>query len=119
MILGDTVAALLGGFGLSYSSSTSLLGVTSLVLLPLCLLKNLSSLAPFSLVGVFGMIYTAVAMGIRYFGGAYSQGGSLANAVASKFQPSFGTIGAKGAFSPSTTVLLCMLSTAYMVRVCF
>jgi Transmembrane amino acid transporter protein len=88
MILGTTFSSLFAGVGLTISSSTSLLGVTTLVLLPLCLLKNLSSLAPFSLLGSAGMVYTAVAMAIRYFGKA---------------------------FSPNAAILVAMLSTAYMV----
>ena len=51
MILGDTFSSLAGGAGYVVSPTKSLLAVTSLVLLPLCLLKNLSSLAPFSLLG--------------------------------------------------------------------
>ena len=40
--------------------------ITGMTLLPLCLLKNLSGLAPFSLVGIGGMFYTSGAMAIRY-----------------------------------------------------
>eukprot|EP00797_Seminavis_robusta_P004814 Sro1311_g261730.2 (227) ;mRNA; f:4520-5201 len=43
-----------------------LLGTTLLILLPLCLLQDLQSLAPFSLVGIAGMVYTTLAMMIRY-----------------------------------------------------
>jgi Transmembrane amino acid transporter protein len=115
MILGTTFSSLFAGAGLAVSSSTSLLGVTTLVLLPLCLLKNLSSLAPFSLLGSAGMVYTAVAMAIRYFGKAYVKGGKFATALPSNLQPSFGNIGASGVFSPNAAILVAMLSTAYMV----
>ena len=115
MILGDTFSSLAAGAGFVMSPTKALLGVTSLVLLPLCLLKNLSSLAPFSLLGSLGMIYTAVAMAIRYFGKAYAPGGKFAKAVAPELQPSFGNIGAAGAWSPQTAILVAMLSTAYMV----
>lgn len=115
MILGDTFSSLFSSAGFSVSASTSLLGVTGLVLLPLCLLKNLSSLAPFSLLGSAGMIYTAIAMAIRYFGGAYKTGGRFAKATAPHLAPNFGTAGASAALSPNTAVLVAMLSTAYMV----
>jgi amino acid permease len=47
MILADTFQALATGMGIALTRTQSLLGITSLVLLPLCFLKNLSSLAPF------------------------------------------------------------------------
>jgi len=62
MILGDTFVSLLATAGLATSKVPTLIGVSGGILLPLCLLKNLASLAPFSLVGSLGMIYTAVAM---------------------------------------------------------
>ena len=70
MILADTFKSLLATIGIMTTRSNALLGVTGLVLLPLCLVKNLSTLAPFSLVGILGMAYTSVAIGIRFFGGA-------------------------------------------------
>jgi Transmembrane amino acid transporter protein len=62
MILGDTFVSLLTTAGIVTTKVPTLIAVTTGVLLPLCLLKNLASLAPFSLVGSLGMIYTAVAM---------------------------------------------------------
>ena len=115
MILGDTFSSLAAGAGYIVSPTTCLLGVTSLVLLPLCLLKNLSSLAPFSLLGSLGMVYTAVAMAIRYFGKAYVKGGKFAKALDPALAPRFGTIGAEGALNSNVFILIAMLSTAYMV----
>ncbi|EJK46352.1 hypothetical protein THAOC_34982 [Thalassiosira oceanica] len=74
MILADTIRALLLTAGFETTRTAALLGITGTTLLPLCLLKNLSSLAPFSLVGITGMFYTAVVMAIRYLGGAYKLG---------------------------------------------
>jgi hypothetical protein len=51
MVLGDTFSKLLGTV-----RNPTLLVVTGVILLPLCLLKNLKSLAPFSLLGVMGMV---------------------------------------------------------------
>jgi amino acid permease len=115
MILADTFKAIFATVGFNISRSNTLLGITSVVLLPLCLLKNLSSLAPFSLLGIVGMIYTAFAMGVRYFGGGYAaSAGAFLPDVAASLQPAFGTIGAAGVFSPNAFILVCMLSTAYM-----
>jgi amino acid permease len=56
MILADTFKSLFSSVGVAVSRSNTLYGVTGLVILPLCLLKNLSSLAPFSLVRVVSNI---------------------------------------------------------------
>lgn len=114
MILADTFVNLLEFGGISITRTQSLLGVTGFVLTPLCFMKNLSSLAPFSLVGILGMLYTAVAMAIRYFGGAYAVGGAF-RATAAK-APAFGSLGASAAWSPKALVLACMLSNAYIAH---
>ena len=116
MILGDTTVSLAATAGYQIAKVPATIILTSAVLLPLCLLKNLSSLAPFSLVGSLGMIYTAVAMVIRYVTKAYAVGGKFANDVAPAFRPAFGSVGAEGVLAPSAAILVGMLSTAYMVR---
>lgn len=117
MILADTFRAIFATAGLTLSRSNTLMSITSLILLPLCLLKNLSSLAPFSLLGTIGMAYTAVAMGIQYFTKSYAfPAGKFLADVPSALQPSFGTTGAMGVLNPSSFILICMLSTAYMAH---
>ena len=61
------------------------------------------------------IMFLALAMTIRYLGGAYASGGKFATQVAPQFQPSFGTVGAAGALTPAASILIGMLSTAYMV----
>jgi len=116
MILADTFGSLCASVGLTLTRSQTLLSVTSLFLLPLCLKKDLSSLAPFSLLGILGMAYTAAAMGVRFFQGAYEVGGKFAEDVSISFRPNFGTVGATGVFQPSTFILVCTLSTAYVAH---
>jgi amino acid permease len=116
MILGDTFKSLFAMAGIMASKTVILWGITGAVLLPLCLLKNLSSLAPFSLVGSLGMMYTAVAMTIRYLGKSYVGSGKFATDCAPALQPAFGSIGASGALTPSAAILVGMLSTAYMAH---
>eukprot|EP00566_Odontella_aurita_P009656 CAMPEP_0113538780 /NCGR_PEP_ID=MMETSP0015_2-20120614/7556_1 /TAXON_ID=2838 /ORGANISM="Odontella" /LENGTH=510 /DNA_ID=CAMNT_0000438393 /DNA_START=123 /DNA_END=1655 /DNA_ORIENTATION=- /assembly_acc=CAM_ASM_000160 len=117
MILADTFKSLLFTAGMNVSRTNTLFGVTGLVLLPLCLLKDLSSLAPFSLLGTIGMMYTAVAMGIRYFGGSYAlPAGKFLADIPANMQPAFGTTGAAGVLNPNSFILICMLSTAYMAH---
>ena len=118
MVLGDTFSALFKTFGMSVSREVALIGLTVTVILPLCLLKNLSSLAPFSLAGIAGMLYTAVAMAIRCFDRSYSGGpdSKFAMDVAESLRPSIGTKGASAVFSSNSFILICMLSTAYMAH---
>jgi hypothetical protein len=117
MVLADTFSNLL-----KTVRNPTLLGTTLFVLLPLCLLKNLKSLAPFSLLGVMGMTFTALAMTVRLLDGSYVVGGEIASSgglvtqVARHLQPSFGTKGMESVLNPSSLILVCMLSTAYMVR---
>ena len=90
-----------------------------MVILPLCLLKDLSSLAPFSLLGIMGMLYTTVAMGLRYLGGGYAvpNGEFVQDLVAAGApQPSFGNKGIMSVLSPSSFILISMLSTSYMAH---
>jgi len=116
MILADSIRDLLSTFSIVTTRTRSLIGVTTLILLPLCLVKNLATLAPFSLLGITGMAYTSFAIGIRYFGGAYAEGGRFAADIAANMQPSFGTVGASGVLSPNSLILVCMLSTAYIAH---
>lgn len=115
MVLADTFQSLLASVGFSVTRTKSLVTVTLTTLLPLCLLKDLSSLAPFSLLGIFGMFFTCACMAVRYFGGDYAlpDGKFLAD-LSEQFLPRFGALGASSVVSPKAFILLCMLSTAYI-----
>ena len=105
MILADAFRDIFTAIGIkSMTRNGSLVAITSLVLLPLCLVKNLSTLAPFSLLGIMGMGYTTVAIAIRYFTGAYAPGGKFFADLA--VQPSFGSVGASGALSAKSLILV-------------
>jgi len=114
MILADTAVNLLASVGVFVTRTQSLLGVTGVVLMPLCLMKNLASLAPFSLVGIIGMLYTTLAMGLRWFQGSYQPGGAYFSSQLA--EPIFGTAGASAALSPKALILTCMLSNAYIAH---
>ena len=92
-ILADTTSTLLLSAGIQHDlpRNTCLLLVTGLFVLPLCLLKNLAVLAPFSLLGTFGIILTAVAMAVRYFDGSYAPGGQYHDHIDVSLRPIFGT----------------------------
>ncbi|KAL3924515.1 MAG: hypothetical protein SGILL_000994, partial [Bacillariaceae sp.] len=113
---GDTFVSLLSTAGLAAAKVPVTVGLTGAVLLPLCLMKNLSSLAPFSLLGSLGMLYTAAAMMVRYFGKAYAPTGKFGMDMAASLRPKFGDVGASGILTPSAAILVGMLSTAYMAH---
>jgi amino acid permease len=117
MVLTDTFVTLLT---IPTTARTyTLLSMTGLILIPLCWMKNLASLSPFSLLGIMGMIYTAIAMTIRYFDGSYSSTNTglktLLSDVPLTLRPKFSTTPST-ILQPSTLVLLCTLSTAYMAH---
>jgi amino acid permease len=117
MVLGDTFSALFETFGMKVSREKALVGLTLTVLLPLCRLKSLASLAPFSLAGIAGMLYTAGAMAVRYLDGSYANpNAGLAADVAVSLRPAIGTRGASAVLSSNAFILICMLSTAYMAH---
>jgi len=62
------------------------------------------------------MVYTAIAMVIRYVGKAYTTTGGFGSDISPSFRPKFGTVGAQGALTPSAAILVSMLSTAYMAH---
>ncbi|CAB9530482.1 Putative sodium-coupled neutral amino acid transporter 11 [Seminavis robusta] len=117
MILADTFRSLFAAVQVEVSRTMSLLLITFLGLLPLCLLKNLSVLAPTSMLGVFGFAATTVVMGIRYFDGSYAEGGKFATDMEEKYQPVFGNQGASAAWTnPKVLVLVCMLFEAFVAH---
>jgi len=110
MILADTTKSLLAAAGIVMTRTQSLVCVTVLVLLPLCMIKHLSVLAPFSLLGLLGLFFTVGVMALRYFDGTYdpNQGGKYLVDLPENLQPSFGHVGASGAWSSKFLILLCM-----------
>jgi len=79
MILADTTRSILAKFGFHTGRNVCLILVTIFVLLPLCMVKKLSVLAPFSAIGTGGIIFTMVVMAMRCFDGTYDieQGGEF------------------------------------------
>jgi len=74
-ILSQTFRSLLQTVGIDITRIHSLLFITIVALLPLCMLKSLHVLAPLSVVGVVGVIMTAGAMVLRCLDGSYQFGG--------------------------------------------
>jgi Transmembrane amino acid transporter protein len=119
MILAETIPAILQSslFSVSVSRTTALLSVTTFILLPLCLFKSLRSLAPFSLLGIVGMLYTSTVMVVRWLSKSYATPTSpLRMQVPTHLVPRFGDHGWKAAFTSNSNIaiLISMLSTAFM-----
>ena len=100
IIIGDTAGSLLSGAAVPELLKRrdvflSLFGAA--VLFPLSMLRDLKSLAPASIIGLGGMLYTAGVTVLRALDGTYQKGGRLAAALVKegKALPKFG-----GAFSP-------------------
>ena len=81
IILGDlfaSVAKLAGLPALLQASNTWILGLSAFVLLPLALMRDLSSLAIGSVIGTAGTLYTALFIWLRKLDGTYAVGSSHA-----------------------------------------
>jgi amino acid permease len=79
MVLADKIPSLLtpvlqsvGLANLPVTRNGVLWVLTATTILPLCLLQSLKALAPFSLLGICGMVYTAVIMALRSVDGSYA-----------------------------------------------
>jgi amino acid permease len=113
IILADSTRSLLLTAGLNFSRTECLIAVTVLVLWPLCMVKQLHVLMPFSLLGMVGMVFTVGAMFWRYWDGSYAVGGQFVEDIPSEFKPSFGSIGASGALGLNVLLLVCMCFQSY------
>lgn len=117
IIIGDSFSAIFKTFNfpaLITQRTNVILAMTMFVLLPLCSLKSLAALAPFSLLGLGGTLYTAIFMGIRYFDGSYAPGGQFFSSLAVAARPVFNKKGT-GDLS-KLSILISMLSTAYIAH---
>ena len=116
MILADTFRSLFETVGFIVSRNVSLLIVTFLGILPLCLMKNLDALAPFSILGTAGIILTAACMMIRYFDGTYDEGrnGAFLNDLPLERQPLFGEY--NGAWTGAVLVFAAMIFEAFVAH---
>lgn len=85
--IGDIFGALSSAVGIQgwIGKRSVILGILStFVLLPLCLIEDLSALQFSSVLGVAGVLYTVVMHFIRYLDGSYKTGGSLTSSSATE-----------------------------------
>lgn len=115
IIIGDTFSSLAQTFGFSSffrNRRNIIMLLTSTILLPLCSLESLSTLAPFSILGLVGILYTAFFMTVRYAQGSYSAAGRYFADVVVK--PSFNRVPLN--WNNRVFVLLSMLSTSFIAH---
>eukprot|EP01038_Epipyxis_sp_PR26KG_P008488 gene8488-11474_t len=116
IIIGDSFTSLAETFNLPSlfrQRNNVILLISSVFLLPLCSLQSLNALAPFSILGLGGTLYTALFMAVRYFDKSYKIGGKFFNEIVIK--PTFNKRGGY-AFNHLTFVLLAMLSSSYIAH---
>lgn len=99
--------------GISISYLTALLFVTIVALLPLCLMKNIHALAPFSILGTTSVLLTAFGMIYRCLDGSYLPGGKYFDDIPINMQPQFGDY--YEPWSPKVMPLVCMIFEAYVM----
>ena len=118
IIIGDSFTGLAKVFNLPKilaRRTNVILFLTTFVLLPLCSLRNLSALAPFSLLGLGGVLYTAAYMTARFLQQEYSPGGAMFSLITQSAQPLFDKRPGKF-FSRKSFKLLSMLGTSYIAH---
>jgi len=115
IILADAAASLftaLGAPALLTCRSWALLAVTGGILLPLCFLESCDAFKYTSLAGACGLVYTVVAMGVRYLDGTYLPGRPLHTQIAPHLQPAVGIHGGT-VWSSQALVLVSCLTVAF------
>mmetsp|Transcript_3989 Transcript_3989/g.4071 ORF Transcript_3989/g.4071 Transcript_3989/m.4071 type:complete len:494 (-) Transcript_3989:129-1610(-) len=117
IIIGDTFSALSSTFHLPaffQGRNNVIISIVSCILLPLCSMKSLNALAPFSVLGLVGTLYTGVFMSIRFLDGSYLPGGQFYSSLTAATEPIFNT--RSMALTPAMFVLISMLSTSYIAH---
>jgi len=120
IILGDSfasIASLVGAPALLRSSNVWICLLSAFVLLPLSLMRDLSSLAIGSVIGTAGTLYTALFIWLRCLDGSYAAGGAYHGAIAAAAQPTFAAAtAARPLLNPSIFVLVSMLATTFLAH---
>jgi amino acid permease len=112
IILADSMSSLL-----DLPRTVVLWSITVTAILPLTLLKDIKSLAPFSALGLAGMGVTSAAMLARWLDGTYgvNPAGPFVQSLAESLRPEFGAAVA-GSNYLHGVVLACSLTTAFMAH---
>jgi len=108
-MFGDLFAGCMPALGLTFATRTvCVVALAAFPLLPLCMLKDLSALAPTSLGALLAVLYTVGMMGFRYYDGSYAPGGQYYVSAPLSSAGHVLTVG------PSTLLLVNALAVAYL-----
>lgn len=120
IIIGDSFSSLFGatpGFPAMLAKRTNVIAwMSTFVLLPLCMLKSFAPLAPFSLLGILGTMFTAGVLALRLFDGSYAPGGQFHEAIAANLRPALASGAGSPLLGPMIFVLVSMLSTSFIAH---
>jgi len=120
IIIGDSFASMSALAGLPaflHVPNVWICLLSVIVLFPVCLLRDLSSLAIGSVIGTAGTLYTALFMTLRYFDGTYAAGGKWHALISAAQRPEFiAATAAKPVVNLSIFVLISMLATAFLAH---
>uniref|UniRef100_A0A7S2IT91 Amino acid transporter transmembrane domain-containing protein n=1 Tax=Haptolina brevifila TaxID=156173 RepID=A0A7S2IT91_9EUKA len=120
IILGDSfasIATLAGAPSVLCRSNVWIMLLSAFVLLPLSLLRDLSSLAIGSVIGTAGTLYTALFIMFRLFDRSYAVGGQFSAMIGETARPLFAApSAARPLLNPSVFVLISMLATAFLAH---
>lgn len=117
IIIGDSFSAMARTFQLPpllQQRNNVIMSITAAILFPLCSMKSLNALAPFSLLGLGGTLYTAIFMAIRLHEKSYAVGGKFFSSLTEATRPVFARKAMQA--SPLIFVLLSMLSTSFIAH---
>ena len=118
IILGDSFASIAALAGLPpalQSSNAWIIALSAFVLLPLSLMRDLSSLAIGSVIGTAGTLYTALFIWFRKFAGSYAPGGAFHELISEGSRPAFAAA-TGGLVNTRIFVLVSMLATAFLAH---
>jgi amino acid permease len=113
-ILSQTLQSLFESIGWSVSRVSCLLIITVTALLPLCLIKNLNVLAPFSALGTAAIVFAELSMIARCLDGSYSPGGVYYADISASLQPEFGT--RNSSWSLQVLPFICMVFESWVMH---
>jgi len=117
--IGDLVSSLAKMTSLPAFLTTrtpAIVATTSAVLVPLCLLRDLSALSSSSLVGLAAVLYSAFFIGLRLVDKTYAPGGIFFKGLEETLKPRFNAGGNALSLGLGTSVLVSMLATAFMAH---
>lgn len=110
---GDIFTRLLPTLGLPMPRYVCVLAITIVLTMPLCLLKDLSALAPSSTFAFVCVLYTAGIMVVRWQDGSYAEGGRFYGDLTGDLQPNV-PASHMWDFGPQSIVLVNALAVAFL-----